>query len=102
MLELFEQLKSDKKTVWTESDINALKISKIVSKGVLSVQEKTEIYNRVVNSEIEKRKVENPLSKLDTYFDMLGNQQLASYEIRFKCAKIVVEKCLEYHAKTNI
>lgn len=99
MLELFEKLKSDGKTEWTETDINALKISKIVSKGIVSIEEKTEIYNKVVNDEMEKRKIENPLSKLDSYFEMLGNQQLATYEIRFKCAKIVVEKVLEYYNK---
>lgn len=96
MLELFEQLKAEGKTVWTESNINALKISKIVSKGIISNEEKTEIYNKVVKDEMEKRKVENPLSNLDSYFEMLGNQQLATYEIRFKCAKIVVERVLKY------
>lgn len=99
MLELFEKLKSEGKTEWTESDINALKISKIVSKGIVSVDEKTEIYNKVVSDEMEKRKIENPLSKLDSYFEMLGNQQLATYEIRFKCAKIVVERALLHYAK---
>lgn len=96
MLELFEQLKSEGKTVWSEIDVHALKISKIVSKGIISNEEKTEIYNKVVNDEMEKRKIENPLSKLDSYFEMLGNQQLATYEIRFKCAKIVVERVLEF------
>jgi len=98
MLELFEKLKNEKRTIWTGTPMQAFAISKIVSKGILSEKDKKEIYFKTVNFEMEKQLKLNPLTKKDIYTQMLEDYNHSSYEIRFKCAEIVVNECLMYHS----
>lgn len=98
MLELFEKLKSEKRTYWTGTPMQAFAISKIVSKGILSVQDKEKIYKETVNYQMEKELKLNPLTKIDIYEQMLADYNHSSYEIRFICAEKVVNECLLYHS----
>lgn len=93
MLELFHDLKRQGVKKWTGTSSQAAMISKTVSEGVVSNDEKREIYRQVVEEMNKKQALIDPRN--NPYSEMMQDMNLANYEVKWKCAEIVVNKCLE-------
>lgn len=92
MLQLFEHLKRQGVKQWSGTSSQAAMISKIVSEGVVSLDEKREIYRSVVEEMNKKQAIIDPRN--NPYAEMLQDVNLANYEVKWKCAQKVVERCL--------
>lgn len=95
-LELFNKLKEKGATEWTGDKFQAVLISSKVSDGLISDEEKQEIYEKVVQK-IKDERLLNSKNKTDIenfYNKIKQDWNLATYEIRCICAVEVLNRVL--------
>lgn len=91
-LTIFKDLAKKGAIEWTGTENEALMISAIVSKELISKEEKIAIFKQVIDFEKAKRKAER--KKTDEYFELMEFDN-STFTIRAKCALIVVNRVLE-------
>lgn len=96
-LQLFNELKEKGVTQWMGDKYQAILISKDVSNGLISNEERQEIYLKAVDNVKKERLLSSKnRSEIEKFYNEIKEDwQLATYEIRCICAVEVLNKILK-------